>query len=85
MSGLTKEQRDNRDQMAAGAAVRVAQRGQTAGIAVDDRSKVKRMLRRVCDIATSMGIEFTVELAPYTEVHIGDGRVRIVPMPRTSR
>ena len=79
MTELTREQRDNRDQASARAAIELAQDGKVAGIVVDDARKSKRMLRRVSDIATSMRIEFEVERdASCIDVIIGQGRVRIM-------
>lgn len=84
---LTKEQRDNRDQAAARAAIELAHRdGKRAGIAVDDRVCAGRMLKRVKDIATSMGLDFeVVHDAVSIDVLIGDGCVRIVPMLKEPR
>lgn len=82
MIKLTREQRDNRDQLSARAAIEMAYRdGKKAGIAVDDRPKAKKMLKRVKEIATSMSLEFeVVHAANYVDVLMGEGRVRIVPM-----
>ena len=44
---LTKEQRDNRDQLSANEAIKMAEAGRLVGIAVDTTAKVMRMLKRV--------------------------------------
>ena len=82
---LTKEQRDNRDQMSARAAIEMALcDGKTVGIAVDNAKKVKLMLARVKEIANSMNLEFEVRHGKvHKDVIIGSGCVRIVAMLKT--
>lgn len=75
---LTKEQRDNRDQLSAGAAIELAQKGEIAGIVVDDEFKMKRMLKRVIDIAVSKRLKFgTHRHDGWIELTFGEGGVRI--------
>ena len=78
---LTREQRDNRDQLSARGAIGMAKdEGKTVGIVVDDRHKAKRMEKRVRDIAKSMALDFRIERrGGVIDIHIGEGVVRIVP------
>lgn len=87
MTNLTKEQRDNRDQMSARLAIAAAsERGQIAGIVVDDDPKAERMLRRVIDISTSMKLSVEVQRRGVCiDVIIGEGRVRILTVDQIER
>lgn len=87
MTNLTREQRDNRDQIGARAAIeRALRKGETAGIAVDDRPRMKKMLKRVKRIAKSMRIEFEVVHAEnFIDVPMGEGRVRIFPVSELTK
>ncbi len=76
---LTREQRDNRDQISADAEIRMAENGKVAGIVVDDARAMQRMLKRVRDIAQSRGLNCMVTTGRFIEVFIGAGSVRIVP------
>lgn len=84
---LTREQRDNRDQLSARAAIDMAICGHTAGIAVDDARKAKKMLRRVTDILESMRQDFTItrSVVGITDVHAGKGIVRIIEADKLTK
>lgn len=80
---LTKEQRDNRDQLSANEAIKMAEAGRLVGIAVDTTAKVMRMLKRVEQICESKRVSFFVmHRDGWVDVKIGDGIVRIVSVAK---
>lgn len=84
MVKLTQKQRNVRDQVSARMAIDLAQhQGKIAGIAVDDAAKAQRMLSRVRDIATSLGLTFEVEETDgWIDVLFGLGIVRIIEVDK---
>lgn len=79
MTKLTREQRDHRDRTSAILAINMANDdGKTAAIAVDDRTKMEKMLKRVKRIMKSKRLQYEVtDHMTWIEVKIGDGAVRI--------
>lgn len=88
MRKLTESERNQRDAVAAEVSIqRARDLGETVGIAVDDRTKVPAMLKRVTDRAVLLGYPCTVEEqgggAAYINFTDDDdkalGTVRIIP------
>ncbi len=85
MMKLTKEQRDNRDQLSADLAIRRAEeKGLRVAVAVDNPDKAKAMVKRLRDILESRDLDYAIihKEANITELWVGEGVIIVIPMEK---